>query len=630
MHPSQLSECAHTSEDLLRSLKEENEMLRNEVRVSREASEITSQLVVEQFEETYRILQLFQKTNAQLQAVLDAAQRISVIAADWEGKISLFNSGAEALLGYSASEVVGKQDLEIFHLDSELDQCAKELDQSSRTRDNDGSKGILFKCAAEGRSEELEWTYVRKDGSKFPIVMSVTPLRGPQNEINGCLCVGMDITERKRAEKELQMHRNHLEQIVRERTEELTKANEHLQAEIAMHERVEEEKKKVQAQLLQSQKMEAIGILAGGVAHDFNNLLTTIQGYTSMVMMKIDRSGRLFKDLDQVRLSAERAANLTRQLLLFSRKQPTRPVPLNLNSIIDNLLRMLSRLIGEDVAINTRLEPDLYPILADEGNIEQVIMNLAVNARDAMPKGGELTIRTENLTLDEQSSMIISEARGGRFIRLSIADTGAGMDEETVSRIFEPFFTTKEIGKGTGLGLSVVYGIVKQHGGWINVYSEPGQGSVFNIYLPALFNESEIDRFEEMVSLQEIKGTGERILLVEDEEGVRELTARVLAENGYVVFEARDAHEAQDIFEREKGNFHLILSDVVLPGQSGLELADQILLNRAQIPILLVSGYPDQRSQWSTIRTRGVPFIQKPYTMSTLLQSVKELVSGKS
>jgi PAS domain S-box-containing protein len=628
MHPSQLGECAHTSEGLLRSLKEENEMLRNEVRVSREASEITSQLVVEQFEETYRILQLFQKTNAQLQAVLDAAQRISVIAADWEGKISLFNSGAEALLGYSASEVVGKQNLEIFHLDSELDQCAKELDQSSRTRDSDG-RGVLFRCAAEGRSEELEWTYVRKDGSKFPIVMSVTPLRGPQNEINGCLCVGMDITERKRAEKELQMHRNHLEQIVRERTEELTKANEQLQAEIAMHERVEEEKKKVQAQLLQSQKMEAIGLLAGGVAHDFNNLLTTIQGYTSMVMMKVDRSGRLFKDLDQVRLSAERAANLTRQLLLFSRKQPTRPVPLNLNGIIDNLLRMLSRLIGEDVAINTRLEPDLYPILADEGNIEQVIMNLAVNARDAMPRGGELTIRTENLTLDKQSSMIISEARLGRFIRLSIADTGAGMDEETVSRIFEPFFTTKEIGKGTGLGLSVVYGIVKQHEGWINVYSQPGEGSVFNIYLPALFNESEIDRFEEMVSLQEIKGTGERILLVEDEEGVRELTARVLAENGYVVFEARDAQEARDIFESEKGNFHLILSDVVLPGQSGLELVDQILMDQAQIPILLVSGYPDQKSQWSTIRTRGVPFIQKPYTMSTLLQSVKELLTCK-
>ena len=387
----------------------------------------------------------------------------------------------------------------------------------------------------------------------------------------------------------------------------------------------EEEQEKIHAQLLQAQKMESIGTLAGGIAHDFNNLLTVIQGYTELAMMKLDETDPLYRNLRHIRHASTRAANLTRQLLLFSRKQPMDLTPLNINRTVENLLKMLNRLIGEDVAINTDLEPDLWTVRADAGNIEQVITNLAVNARDAMPEGGKLTIKTENVTLDEEDCRTIPEARPGKFVCLSVEDTGVGMDKAILARIFEPFFTTKEPEVGTGLGLSVVYGIVKQHEGWINVYSEPGQGSTFKVYLPAVSVKLE-DEPKGTISLQGLQGNGERILLVEDEGGVREFVTGMLGENGYVVFEAANAKEALDIFEREEGKFHLVFCDVVLPDKSGLELVDQLLSREPELRVLLSSGYTDQRLQWSVIRERGFRFIQKPYALTDLFRAIREAI----
>ncbi len=387
----------------------------------------------------------------------------------------------------------------------------------------------------------------------------------------------------------------------------------------------EEEKGKIQAQLLQAQKMEAVGTLAGGVAHDFNNLLTAIRGYIDLVMMKVDESEPFYRNLKQIRNASMRAADLTRQLLLFSRKQPMEFIHLNINRTIDDLLKMLNRLIGEDIAIRTYLEPDIWMVRADPGSIEQVIMNLAGNARDAMPDGGSLTIRTENVLLDEEYCKVILEARPGRFVCLSVEDTGAGMNKKTVQHIFEPFFTTKEAGKGTGLGLSVIYGIVKQHEGWINVSSKPGLGTVFRVYLPASSVKSE-DEARKADPVQKIQGSGERILLVEDEEGVRGFASEALRGSGYVVIEAANVQEALDIFEREKGDFHLILSDVVLPDNSGLHLVDQLLSYKPDLQVLLSSGYTDQKSQWLLIRERKFRFLQKPYALADLLQAVKEVM----
>jgi len=385
------------------------------------------------------------------------------------------------------------------------------------------------------------------------------------------------------------------------------------------------ERKRLEAQLFQAQKMEAIGILAGGVAHDFNNILTAIQGYADLAMMKVDETDPLYRDLKQIDISATRAASLTRQLLLFSRRQPMQFTSFNLNTTVDNLLKMLHRLIGEDITINTDLDSELWTVQADAGNIEQAIMNLTVNARDAMPEGGIINIKTESVNVDKQYCKTYTYARPAKFVCLTVEDTGIGMDKETIQHIFEPFFSTKGPGKGTGLGLSVVYGIVKQHEGWVNVYSEPGQGSTLRFYLPAISIKPKKES-KEKISLDEFQGSGERILLVEDEEGVREFAIKALGENGYIIYEAANAEEALNIFEKEAGNFDLIFSDVVLPGKSGLQLVDQLLPLKGKLKVLLSSGYTDHKSQWPVIQERGFRFLQKPYALTDLLRAIKEAI----
>ncbi len=487
-----------------------------------------------------------------------------------DGTIKDVNKSFITKLGYSKDEIIGKHALE-FIVPEQRGKGAAQLKR-------------YFKGE---HTPEIDIDVYAKDDSIHTILFSSGKvILHDNNQPTNILITGIDITERKHAK---------------------------------------EEKKKIQAQLLQAQKMEAIGKLAGGVAHDFNNLLTTIHGYTELAMMRLNEADPLYRDLREIHLSATRAASLTRQLLLFSRKQPMEFVPININRTVDDLLKMLRRLIGEDIDINIDLEPALWTIRADAVNIEQVIMNLAVNARDAMPEGGKLTIRTKNLTLDEEFCKLIPDARPGKFVCLLVEDTGVGMDKEITQHIFEPFFSTKEAGRGTGLGLSVVYGIVKQHGGWINVYSEPGQGSTFKVYLPAFPAKLE-EKTKKTISLQEFQGNGEWILLVEDEEKVRELTKRALCENGYVVFEAANAREAMDIFEREGGKFHLVFSDVVLPDKTGLQLVHQLLSRKPELHVLLSSGYTDDKSQWSTISKRGFRFLQKPYTLPDLLQAIKEAI----
>jgi signal transduction histidine kinase/ActR/RegA family two-component response regulator len=388
--------------------------------------------------------------------------------------------------------------------------------------------------------------------------------------------------------------------------------------------RAEEEREKLEAQVLQLEKMEAVGRLAGGVAHDFNNLLTVIIGCSDLLLSSLGEDDPLSADVKEIKRAGERAVSLTRQLLTFSRRRMGEPKILNPNDVIAGTEEFLRRLISDDIELVTVLEPRLEGIKADPGQIEQVIMNLAINAHEAMPGGGRLTIKTENITLDETRSGIIPEARPGRFVCLSVEDTGVGMGKEILGHIFEPFFSTKEA--GTGLGLSVVYGIVKQHEGWINVSSKPGQGATFRVYLPAVSAKVAVETEGEAPSA-EFRGNGQRILVVEDEGGVRAFASKVLGDNGYVVFEAADAEEAMAIFEREKGEFHLVFSDVVLPDTNGLQLADELLSRHPGLPMLMTSGYSDQKAHWPIIKKRKFPFLKKPWAVADLLRSVKEAMA---
>jgi PAS domain S-box-containing protein len=389
----------------------------------------------------------------------------------------------------------------------------------------------------------------------------------------------------------------------------------------------ENEKEKLLAQLLQAQKMEAIGTLAGGVAHDFNNLLTAISGYTTMAMGKIDESDPVQRDLKQVSIAATKAAGVTRQLLLFSRKQHMEPVPMDPNATISHLLKMLDRLIGEDIVIETGLEKDVWSILGDEGNIEQVLMNLSVNARDAMPSGGKLFIKTENVILDQEYCRTCKTARPGRFVCVSVSDTGTGMDEMTQEHIFEPFFTTKEAGKGTGLGLSVVFGIVQQHKGWINIYSEFGHGTTIKVYFPASSARPE-QKSKEEVPLASLQGKGERIMVVEDQAEVRELAVEILKTTGYSVFPVSSAKEAMEVFEKENGRFDLVFSDVVLTDMTGILLVEN-LLKRWKFGVIITSGYTDEKAHWDFIKENNYRFLHKPYTRHDLLHAVKDVLDEK-
>jgi two-component system, cell cycle sensor histidine kinase and response regulator CckA len=383
------------------------------------------------------------------------------------------------------------------------------------------------------------------------------------------------------------------------------------------------ERHTLERQFQQAQKMEAIGRLAGGVAHDFNNLLTVISSYTNLVLAENVLPPTVRDDLQEVCKAAESAAGLTRQLLAFSRQQMLEPKALDLNDVVRDAEKMLRRVIGEDVRLITVLGSDLLRTQGDFGQIEQVIMNMAVNARDAMPGGGTLTIETANADLAEDFVLDHFVAKAGSYVLLSIRDTGTGMSEETKARIFEPFFTTKDPGRGTGLGLSMVYGIVLQAGGCVTVDSSPGLGTVFNIYLPRV-DAVPVPEFA-VAMREEAKGT-ETVLLVEDVPAVRDVVHRVLAGNGYTVLDAVDGPSALARAASHRGPLHLLLTDVVLPGLSGRELADKLKPSRPELKVLFTSGYTDDSVTRRGVFGRDAAFMQKPFTPETLARRVREVL----
>ena len=386
------------------------------------------------------------------------------------------------------------------------------------------------------------------------------------------------------------------------------------------------ERSRLEEQLRQSQKMEAVGQLAGGVAHDFNNLLTAITGYGDLLRRRLAEEDPLRRYLNEMLRSAERAASLTRQLLVFSRKQVLNPRVLDLNAVVADVDNLVRRLIGEDIDVVTVLAPGLWRVKADPGQIEQVFVNLAVNARDAMPRGGKLTIETGNVELSEEYAGRHLGVRPGRYVMLGVTDNGCGMDAETLSHIFEPFFTTKEPGKGTGLGLSTVFGIVKQSGGNVWVYSEPGRGTTFKVYLPGVTESAE--PIEPAPAVSEPLGGGETILLVEDENAVRELVREVLETSGYTVLVASNAQAALQAAEGHQGPIHLVLTDLVMPGMGGPELTRRLLSVRPETRTLYMSGYTSHSTVHNGALETGLPFLQKPFTPEALARRVRELLDA--
>ncbi|MCG3206958.1 MAG: Sensor histidine kinase RcsC [Anaerolineae bacterium] len=383
-----------------------------------------------------------------------------------------------------------------------------------------------------------------------------------------------------------------------------------------------------EAQYLQAQKMEAIGRLAGGVAHDFNNLLTVITGYAEISLLnQTEPDDPLQKNLEEIVKASERAANLTRQLLAFSRKQIIQPVALNLNDSISDISKMLQRLIGEDVELVTLPGKDLGTIKADPGQIEQILMNLAINSRDAMPHGGKLTIETANVYLDQTYTSQHIDVKPGQYVLLAVSDTGIGMDAETQARIFEPFFTTKDKEKGTGLGLATVYGIVKQNSGHVWVYSELGRGTTFKVYLPQ-FKRAAILAGQQYQTQSIADGT-ETILVIEDEAPVRKLVYYTLQEKGYTVLEAENGHEAVQLCRQYQEPIHLILTDVVMPGGLvGSQLIQQLLSLHPEMKVLYMSGYPDRSIIHHGILADGSAFLQKPFTPTNLTRKVRTVLDG--
>jgi CheY-like chemotaxis protein len=375
----------------------------------------------------------------------------------------------------------------------------------------------------------------------------------------------------------------------------------------------------------QAQKMEAIGRLAGGVAHDFNNLLGVISGYGELVRGRLSETDPLHAKVEQILKAAKSAAALTGQLLAFSRQQVLQPEVLDLNHVVSDMDKMLRRLIGADVELTTVLAPDLGSVRADPGQLGQIVMNLAVNARDAMPQGGRLTIETSNADLDMTYVALHPPSRPGRYVMLVVSDSGSGMDPETQSHIFEPFFTTKPVGVGTGLGLSTVYGIVKQSDGYIWVYSELGLGTTFKIYLPLV--EGQAAALPERRPIP-VGRSSETVLLVEDEEALRGLLRETLEDNGYTVLAARDGVEALQIATAHAGAIHMIVTDLIMPGMTGRSVVEEIVPIHPESKILFISGYSSEAVTRQGVLRRDSPFLGKPFTLEGLLRKVRELLDA--
>ena len=485
---------------------------------------------------------------------------IGIYRSNPAGQFLSVNSALVRMLGYDSSD-------EVLQLDMGRDVYA-DADERQRLLDRD--------TYSDRQYDDVEATWKRRDGRLLQVQLSVRAVRNVAGEVD------------------------YYETFVRDATDQ----------------------RRLQQQLTQSQKMEAIGRLAGGVAHDFNNLLTVITSYSDLVFQDLPPDDPRRDDVDQVRKAADGAAALTRQLLAFSRQQVLEPKVIDLNSVVDNLKKILQRVIGEDVELATVLAAELGAVKADVSQIEQILMNLAVNARDAMPTGGKLTIETTNVDYDPERQQRSDGSR--EFVMLAVTDTGTGMDEATKAKIFEPFFTTKQPGKGTGLGLATVYAIVTQAGGFIWVYSELGHGTSFKIYVPR------VDAVATTAAVARIdlpRGT-ETVLLVEDAAAVRAVARQVLQRQGYRVLEASEGEDALRLAARHQGTIDLVVTDVVMPRVGGRELAERLLVVRPETRVLYMSGYTDDSVVRHGILEGGVAYLQKPFSPEGLVRKVREVLDA--
>ena len=508
-----------------------------------------------------RTIEQLGEYRSRLASIIDSSED-AILSKDMLGNITSWNKGAEHIYGYAQAEVVGK------HISL--------LAPSDRS---DEIPEILQRIARGEGVEHHESVRITKDGRRLDMSLSVSPLRDAAGEIVGASVIARDITAQKKAE----------------------------------------------GQLRQAQKMEAIGRLAGGVAHDFNNILAIITSCTEFLRDRIDPAAPPSVYVENIRKATERGTSLTKQMLAFSRTSAIQLQILDLNERLREISKLLRPLLGDDVEILIVPRSPSAIIEADPGQLDQIVVNLAVNARDAMPRGGRLTIETSNIEFDNSYARSPIALAPGRYVMLAVTDNGMGMDAETQAHIFEPFFTTKEKGKGTGLGLATVYGIVKQSGGYIWVYSEPGNGTTFKVYLPAV---------EEVVSPNELRpavknlprGT-ETILLVEDEQGVRDLAREYLEICGYSVLVAEDGAAALRLVEGYAGPIDLMMTDVVMPGMNGSDLADRVAGLRPEMRVIYMSGYTDQSIVHHGLLAPEMALLQKPFTLSTLAHKLREALA---
>jgi PAS domain S-box-containing protein len=516
---------------------------------------------IKKFRQTERALE----DEATRRRILFEQSRDGIVVLDQNGKVYEANQRFSDMLGYSAEET-----LHLYVWDWDTQWTREELMEQISII---GSSGDHFRTR-----------HRRKDGTCYDVEISTNGAVYAGQKLVFCIC--RDITERKKAE---------------------------------------EEKEKLKSQLLQAQKMEAVGQLAGGIAHDFNNILTAIMGYGHILKIKMKEDDPLRSYPDHILTLSERAANLTSSLLAFSRKQIINPRPVNLNEIIRSVEKLLSRIIGEDLRLETALSEQDLIVMADAGQMEQVFMNCATNARDAMPEGGLLRIETETLEIDREFIREHGFGNEGKYALISITDTGTGMDRETGEKIFEPFFTTKQVGKGTGLGLAMVYGTITQHGGHINFYSEPGKGTTFRIYLPLI----QANRAAEEITpgvIHSLETGTETILLAEDESEVRVLTKKLIEDYGYKVIEATDGEDAVNKFTLHKDEIELILLDVVMPNKNGREVYKEIKEIKPDIKALFTSGYPSDIVHRQGILEKGFELIMKPAAPAVLLKKIREVL----
>jgi PAS domain S-box-containing protein len=505
-----------------------------------------------------------------LESVPDA-----VVAVSRTGAIVLVNREAERVFGYERDQLLGEP-VEMLVPDRFRDQYLerrKEYFEEPTTRE---------------LGSGLEFHGLRQDGSEFPVDIAVSPIGADESAT--AIVVVHDLSEAKESE--------------RRRDEELARANREMR-------------------IAQSRRLESLGQLAGGVAHDFNNLLGVILNYADFVADELEEGTAVHTDVKEIRKAAERATELTRQLLIFSRREAIKPAPVDLNEVVNDIERLLRRTLGEHIELVVRLSPDVPAVLADPGQVEQVLVNLAVNARDAMPDGGRLVIDTRVVELDRDFLQEHPDAVPGRYVRVTVEDSGTGMDPEVAARAFEPFFSTKRKGEGTGLGLATVYGIVTAAGGLISVYSEPGEGTVFRVHLPAVDSDAVRAPGERAV---ELTGRGESVLLVEDEDSVRALAKRILTEGGYRVSALSQGSDALPLLEDPRRDFDLLISDVVMPGMRGVELVRRALELRPELPVLMMSGYTTPLEEDDRRAMAEAPLLEKPFSRRDLLGQVRELL----